>query len=152
MLDTKELPPEAEEQIPSRSRSELVSEFVSVDERLKTLKNQRNELAMALAGIAWENKGESDTGHVAGTGGQRIKVVFGKEYSYETELMMDVMKLVGQEVFDSLFKTKIEFTAQKRALKMFLNTTWPEEAKETAKKIIGDATMVKTKSPYVTIE
>lgn len=147
------LPPEAEEEsIPSRSQAELVSEFIAIDERLKELRAQREDLAMQLAGIAWENRTDQNTGRVAGMKGPGIKVVFGKTYSYDTDLMRDVVHLLGGEVFDSLFKTKIEFTAQKRALNKFMTTSWPEEERETAKKIIKDATITQDKRPYVTVE
>ncbi len=137
---------------PSRSQDELITEYVRLDQIVKNAAFERKDIVSQLAGIALEEKGEQNTVHLTSTGGQSVKVEFGVDYSYDTQLMMDVAKLLGSERFDQLFKTKIEFVAFRRELKKFLNTVAADEATKTAKQIIKDATVEKVRSPSVTVE
>ena len=142
---------ERPEQEHSMSQSELITEFHRLDSILKKTGGERREIAMALAGIAYANKAEQNTVHLE-AGGRKVKVEFGSETEYDAELIKDVMNLLGPEKFDSLFKTKLEFVAKKRELKGFLNTVSDDEAVQTAKQIIRDATITKDKTPYVAVE
>lgn len=137
---------------PSLSRDELITEFHRLDAIIKENGFKRREIGMQLAGIAYENKRDQNTVHLASTDGQKIKVEFGIDYEYETEQMMTAAELLGKDTFDSIFKTKVEFVPKKRELKKFMNTVSGDERIETAKKIITDATITKDKSPYVSVE
>lgn len=134
------------------SQDDLIKEFHRVDAIVKKEGRRRAEIGAAIASIARENKDTQNTVHLTSTGGQKLKVQFGNETEYITEELMEVSGILGAEVFDTLFKTKIEFTAQKRNLNTFFNTVHPDEAIQTAKQMIKDATITKEKSPYVSIE
>lgn len=137
---------------PERSQDELIQEFKRLDALLKETGAERREVAMQLAGIAFANKGEQNTVHLQSTGGDKITVEFGIEYAYVTEELMEVARMLGEidkELFDSIFKTSLEFVPKKRELKNFLNTVSSDERIETAKQMIKDATIVKNKAPYV---
>lgn len=134
------------------SQDELIAEFHRLDALVKEHGRRRKEIGGYLALIAQENRREQNLVHMASTGGQRIKVEFGIDYEYETQQMFTAADLLGKDMFDSLFKTKVEFTPKKRELKKFLNTVSSEERIETAKQIITDATVKKDKSPYVSVE
>jgi hypothetical protein len=138
--------------LPSMSRDELIAEFSRLDALVKRHGRERKEIGAALASIALENKGAQNTVHLASTDGQRIRVEFGVDYEYETGQMLTAADLLGKEQFDSLFKTRVEFIAKKRELKMFLNTVSSDERIESAKRIIKDATIPKEKAPYVSVE
>jgi len=135
----------------SMSQDDLIAEFHRLDALVKDHGARRREIGMHLAGIAFENKRDQNTVHLESTGGQRIKVEFGIDYEYETEQMMTAADLLGKDVFDSLFKTKVEFVPKKRELKKFMNTVASDEATKTAKQIIVDATNAKDKTPYVSV-
>lgn len=134
------------------SQDELITEFHRLDAIVKESGAKRAEIGAALAGIARENKATQNTVHLTSTGGQKLKVQFGSETEYVTEEMMEVSKLLGAEVFDGLFETKIKFVPKKRNLTMFFNTVHPDEATQTAKRMIQDATLTREKSPYVSVE
>jgi|ERR1041384_1856330 hypothetical protein len=136
----------------SFSQDELIAKFTALDARAREVNSERREIAFHLAGLALENKGQQNTVHLSSSGGQRVKVEFGTEYEYDTEQMLVVAELLGKAQFDELFETKVEFKARKRNLKLFMNTVHASEQLETGKLIIKDATTVKDKTPYVTIE
>lgn len=136
----------------SYSQDELIREFRRLDALVKERGAERREIGLQIAGIAFENKGAQNTVHLESTDGQKVKVEFGSETDYDTELMMDVVNLLGKERFDALFKTKIEFVPKKRELNKFLNTVSAEEKVETAKQIIKDACTTRDKTPYVSCE
>lgn len=133
------------------SQNELIAEFKRLDAIVKESGAARREIGMALAGIAFEKKGDQNTVHLEGVGG-RVKVQFDTETEYDVDQMTVVQDLLGNERFDELFKTKLDFVAKKRELKRFMNTVWPDEKLETAKKVIQDATHTRDKSPYVSVE
>jgi len=133
------------------SQDDLIAEFSRLDALVKEHGSRRREIGMALAGIAFENKGTQNTVHLQSSGGQKVDVQFGSETSYVTDEMMEVSKMLGSEQFDQIFETKIEFKAKAKALKMFLNTVFPDEKIETAKQMIVDATIKKDKTPYVSV-
>lgn len=136
----------------SMSQDDLIAEFHRLDAIVKEQGLRRREIGMQLAGIAYEYKAEQNTVHLVSTGGKRVKVEFGIDTEYETEQMMTAADLLGRDVFDSLFKTKIEFIPKKRELKKFMNTVSSDEKTKTAKQIISDATINKDKTPYVSVE
>lgn len=131
------------------SQDDLIAEFSRLDALVKEHGSRRREIGMALAGIAFENKGTQNTVHLQSRAGQKVDVQFGTETSYVTGEMLEVSKMLGSEKFDQIFETRIEFKARAKALKMFLNTVFPDEKIETAKKMIVDATIKKDKTPYV---
>lgn len=134
------------------SQDELITEFHRLDAIVKENGRRRAEVGAAIAAIARENKAAQNTVHLTSTGGQKLKVQFSSETEYVTEEMLEVSKILGAETFDTLFKTKIEFVPKKRNLTMFFNTVHPDEAIQTAKQMIKDATIIKEKSPYVSVE
>lgn len=136
----------------SMSQDELIAEFHRLDALVKEHGRRRAEVNAALASIARENKRTQGTVHLTSTGGQKVKVQFSSETEYVAEELMEVSKMLGAEIFDTLFKTKIEFTAQKKNLNMFFNTVHPDEATQTAKEMIRDAAVTKDKTPYVSVE
>src|SRR5688572_24742298 len=134
------------------SQDDLIAEFHRLDAIVKESGSRRREIGMALAGIAFENRGDQNTVHLKSTGGQGVSVVFGTETEYDQEQMLTAADLLGKDTFDSLFKTKLEFVPKKRELKKFMNTVTSDEATTTAKEIITDAAVTKDKSPYVSCE
>lgn len=136
----------------SMSQDDLITEFHRLDAIVKEGGSRRAEIGAALASIAKENKQNQNTVHLTSTGGQKLKVQFTNETVYVTEELMEVSKILGAEIFDSLFKTKIEFTAQKKNLNTFFNTVHPDERIQTAKQLIKDATVLREKTPYVSVE
>lgn len=137
---------------PSMSQDELITEFWRLDTLAKESYAAKNQIAMQLAAKAWEERDSQDTVHLQSTDGRKVKVVFGHDTEYVTAELMTVSEMLGREQFDELFESKIEFKPKKRALKLFMNTVAPDERIKTAKQMIKDATMVKPKSPYVSVE
>lgn len=134
-----------------RSQDELISEFVKVDTAVRELQSQKRELAMALAGLAFEHRGEQNTVRVQSSDGTCVKVEFGVEFEYDNAQMFTAAELLGK-AFEDLFETKIEFKPKKRSLKLFMNTVPSSEKERTAQDIIRSATTVKAKTPYVAID
>ena len=136
---------------PSMSQDELIAEYWRLDALVKEHGSRRREIGAALTDIALQNKGTQNTVRLKSTGGQAVKVEFGIDYEFDNEQMFTAADLLGKEVFDSLFKTEVKFTAKKRNLNGFLNTVPSDEQTRTAKQIIQDAMHKKEKTPYVSV-
>lgn len=155
MLDVpygEEMEEARESERPSMSPDEMIARFIQLDALYKETAAARRDLSLQLAGLAFEQKQNQNTVHLASSNGSRIKVEFGIDYEYDNEQMFTASEVLGKERFDQLFDTRIEFKAKKRALNMFLNTVHADESAETAKEIIKDATKARDKTPYVSVE
>jgi hypothetical protein len=132
---------------------ELIDEFKRTDAIYRESTSRRRELQTALAGLAsgQRNLQTSNTVYLKSTKNERVKVEFKSVRQYETALMFDVNELLGKEVFDKLFRTKVEFAAQAANLKSFMKTVDADERIETAKQIIRQAETEVEQSPYVTV-
>lgn len=133
------------------SQDDLIVEYKRLDALVKEHGIRRKEIGMALAGIAFENKGNQNTVRLESSTGERIKVEFGIDYEFDNEQMFAAAELLGQDRFDELFKTEVKFTAKKRNLNGFLNTVPADERTKTAKEIIESAMQEKPKSPHVSV-
>lgn len=136
----------------SMSTDDLIAAFVRLDALYKETAASRADVGLQLAGKAFEQRDNQNTVHLSSSRGSRVKVEFGSEYEYDNAQMFTVAELLGKEQFDQLFDTRIIFKAKKRALNMFVNTIHPDEALNTGKQVIKDATTVKPKHPYVSVE
>lgn len=134
------------------SQDELIEEFYKLSEVVRDAGSRRAEIGAVLAAIAAQHKETQKTVHLTSTGGKRVKVQFGSQTEYVTEELLEVSRMLGGELFDTLFKSSIEFTERKQNLNMFFNTVHPDEAIQTAKQMIKDAKVTKDKQPYVSVE
>jgi hypothetical protein len=134
------------------SLDEAIHEFITVTKRANELYSRKKELVSFLSGTAWDSRGEQKTVHLSASDGARIKVEFKTEKSYEPGQMFTVADLLGKDVFDGLFNTKVEFVPKTRNLNAFMNTVHADERVETAKQIIREATTEMQKSPYISTE
>jgi len=131
---------------------ELIAEFAGLCERISELTQRKRAIADKLAEMAFANRAGGTTVRLTSTMGTRIKVQFRTKVEYDTDHLMTVANLLGSERFEALFKTKLEFTPQKRSLNDFLSTVTSDETTETAKLMIRDAAIETQQSPYVSIE
>lgn len=136
----------------SMSQDELISRFVQLDVLYKETTAARRDIGLQIAGLAFEQREDQNTVHLSSSQGSRVKVEFGNEHEYDNAQMFTLAEVLGKDQFDQLFDTKVEFKAKKRALNMFMNTIHPDERLNTGKQIIKDATTVKAKSPYISVE
>ncbi|HZS43521.1 MAG TPA: hypothetical protein VFC63_00345 [Blastocatellia bacterium] len=131
---------------------ELIAEFTSLCDKISELSERKRIVADKLAERAFASRAGSNTVRLASTNGCKIKVQFRSKVEYDCDQLIPVVNLIGKDRFDALFKTKIEFTAQKRNLNDFLATVTSDEAIETAKQLIREATVETQQLPYVSLE
>lgn len=153
LLEDEEQETATSDQQSGRSQDELIADFVRLDAVIKAAAVERGEVGAQLAQIAaGERSGEQNTVHLTSTGGQKVKCEFKTDTEYDNAQMFTAADLLGKDAFDSLFKTNVEFIAQKRNLKVFMNTVHSDEKVKTAKQVIKDATITKVKTPYISVE
>ena len=75
----------------------------------------------------------------------RASVSFTKSTSYDSDVLEELISLLGQKQFDELFITKTSFKPN-RSLEEFLKQA-PNAKIEDAQKIIGKSQKVKSKAP-----
>ncbi len=131
---------------------EMIAEFTDLCDKISELTERKRVVADKLAERAFSSRAGSNTVRLASTCGTRIKVQFRTKVEYDCDQIIPVVNLIGKDRFDALFKTKIEFTPQKRNLTDFLATVTSDEAIETAKQLIREATVETQQSPYVSLE
>lgn len=129
----------------------VMREWAAVDAQAREAYARKRELGARLAEFAEDKRESQNTVRLAAHDGLTLKVEFKHETIYDPPQMQTVAELLGDK-FDELFKTKIEFVAQRRNLTKFMNTVSSSESVETAKGLIKEATTEKPLSPYITIE
>lgn len=158
-ISKRMLPPEdeAEQQHePDRPQSSMsledaIHEFVKIDERYKQLAYEKKCVLDVLLPAAFEVRGQSNTTRLTSSDQKtQLKVEFGETYKCEVDRLNTVKDLVGDDVFEGLFKT--EYAPKLRSLRPFLASKSTDERIETAKGIIREAIRTAPKSPQITIE
>jgi hypothetical protein len=153
------LPPEEEaEQRPgpgdlqsSMSLEDAIHEYVTVDARYQELALRKKRALEVLLPAAFEVRGQANVTRLTSSDQKtQIKVEFGENYKCEVDRLNTVKDLIGDDVFEGLFKT--EYSPRLRTLKPFLASKSTDERIETAKNIIREAVKTTPKSPQVTIE
>lgn len=153
------LPPEQEaeprqidpEPSTSMSLEDAIHEFIRIDARYQELAIQKRRALEVLLTAAVDVRGQSNTARLTSSDQKsQLKVEFGVNYKCEADRLNTVKDLVGDDVFESLFKT--EYSPRLRALKPFLATKSTDERIETAKTVIREAVTTSEKSPQITIE
>lgn len=131
---------------------EAVDRFDVIADQIKRLSEEKRALADFIAVHAMSIPRTSNTIRVTSRLGVKLKIELRSKSEWDTDQLMTAATLMSREQFDSLFKSKIEFTAQKRALNEFLGTVTSDEAVETAKQIIRDAKIEMQSPPTVSVE
>lgn len=153
------LPPEPEaepqqqntEPSTGMSLEDAIHEFIRIDKRYQELALEKRRALDVLLPAAFEVRGQSNTARLSSSDqSSQLKVEFGVNYKCEADRLNTVKDLVGDDVFESLFKT--EYSPRLRALKPFLATKSTDERIETAKTVIREAVTTTEKSPQITIE
>lgn len=153
------LPPEDEAEQrrePDRPQSfmsleEAIHEYVTVDARYQELAIRKKRLLEVLLPAAFEVRGQSNTTRLTSSDqNTQLKVEFGESHKCDVDRLNTVKDLVGDDVFEGLFKT--EYAPKLRSLKPFLASKSTDERIETAKGIIREAVKTVPKSPQITIE
>lgn len=136
---------------PSMSLEDAIREFIRIEGRYQELSIEKKRALEILLPAAFEVRGQSNTTRLASSDQKsQLKVEFGVTYKCEVDRLNTVKELIGDDVFESLFKT--EYAPKLKALKPFLATKSTDEAIETAKQIIREAVTKAPKSPQITIE
>lgn len=153
------LPPEDEadeqrntpEPSTSMSLEDAIQEFIRIDGRYRELAIEKRRALEVLLPAAVDVRGQSNTARLSSSDQKsQLKVEFGVNYKCEVDRLNTVKDLVGDDVFESLFKT--EYSPRLRALKPFLSTKSTDERIETAKTVIREAVTTTEKSPQITVE
>lgn len=152
------LPPEQEaEQQPKSEPStgmsleDAIHEFIRIDKRYQELAIEKRRALEVLLPAAFDVRGQSNTARLSSSDqSSQLRVEFGVNYKCEVDRLNTVKDLVGDDVFESLFKT--EYSPRLRALKPFLSTKSTDERIESAKEVIREAVTTTEKSPQITIE
>lgn len=131
---------------------EAVDRFDEISRQIAHLMAEKKELGEIIASQALEIPHTGNTVRVSSRAGTTLKITAGSKTSWENDQLMDARNLIGSDLFDELFNTKIEFVAHKRLLTAFLGTMTSDEKVETAKTIIRDAQIETQTPPYVSVE
>src|SRR5215211_5297731 len=136
---------------PGMSLEEAISEFIRIDSRYSELSAEKKRALEVLLPAAFEVRGQSNTTRLTSSNQKsQLKVEFGINYKCEVEKLNTVKDLLGDDVFESLFK--VEYAPKLKTLKPFLASRSTDERIESAKQIIREAVTTTPKSPQVTIE
>ena len=143
--------PEMNDSYSSMSLEEAIHEYVTVDARYQELALRKRRALEILLPVAFEVRGQANVTRLTSSDQKtQIKVEFGENYKCDVDRLNTVKDLVGDDVFEGLFKT--EYAPRLRALKPFLASKNTDERIETAKDIIREAVTTAPKNPQVTIE
>lgn len=136
----------------SMSLEDAIKEYIRIDGREQELYQEKKRVLAILLPAAMEvRRPDSSTTRLTSSDQARqIKVQFGSVYRCDVDRLNTVKELLGDDVFESLFK--VEYSAKLSTLKPFLASKSTDEAIETAKAIIKEAITTAPKSPQVQIE
>ena len=135
----------------SMSLEDAIHEYVTIDARYRELAERKKRALEILLPNALEVRGQSNTARLTSSDQKtQLKVEFGETYKCEVDPLNTVKDLVGDDVFEGLFKT--EYAPKLRTLKPFLASKSTDERIESAKDIIREAVTTSPKNPQITIE
>lgn len=132
------------------SVSDLVHGWLAEDTRIREAADRRRGYASALAEIAFGQNNGQKTVHLPASDGSQVKIEFGTEWKVVNESEMATIRELLGEQFDEVFATS--YKPKLKALKLFLNTVFPDERLNVAKELIRQAVQEQDKSPYVSAE
>ena len=133
------------------SLEEAIHEYIRIDARYSELSSEKKQALEVLLTAAFEVRGQSNTTRLTSSDQKsQLKVEFGVNYKCDLDRLNTVKELLGDDVFEGLFKT--EYTPKLKALKPFLASKSTDETIETAKSIIREAVTTTPKGPQITIE
>lgn len=138
---------------PSRGLSleDAIKEFVRIQDRYEELAEEKKRVLEILIPEATGAKGDTKTVRLANHDrSQILKAEFGANITCDTDLLNQVKEMLGDDVFEELFKT--EYAPRLKALKPFLATKSTDERIETAKGIIAQAIKVSPTPPRISVE
>jgi hypothetical protein len=154
------LPPKAEidDQRPlepetrGMSLEDAIHEFVRIQNRYAELAFEKSRVMAILVPAAQGAKVEkSNTCRLANHNSSVVlKAEFGSNITCDTDALNEVKEMLGDDVFDDLFKT--EYSPKQRSLKPFLSTKTTDERIETAKGKIALALKISPTPPRITVE
>lgn len=133
------------------SLEDAIQEFVRIQTRYSELAEEKRRVMEVLVPAAFEVRGTVNTTRLTSSDGKtQLKVEFKSAFKCETDRLNTARELLGDDVFESMFKT--EYKPKMRGLKPFLASRSTDERIETAKTIIREAITENDLSPQITIE
>lgn len=129
-----------------------IARFDDVVAEIKRLQGVKALLADRILSESISAPRSGNTFRVESRSGVRLKVELKSKSEWDNDQLLDARNLLGSAKFDELFKSKIEFTAQKRNLTAFLGTVTSDEGIETAKTVIRNAQIETQLPPYISVE
>lgn len=132
------------------SPDEHIDRFLRLDAQIKELSYERRAHATALIEKATQERRSQKTVHLQAHSGERVQVEFKTDWECNSEELETAKELLKDEKFNELFKTT--YTPRLKALKMFLNTGFTDEAWQVAKEIIIEHVKEVEKTPYVSTD
>lgn len=135
----------------SMSLEDAIHEYVAVDLRYQELAARKKRALEVLLPAALDVRGQANTTRLTSSDQKtQLKVEFGENYKCDVDQLNTVKDLIGDDVFEGLFKT--EYAPKLRSLRPFLASKSTDERMESAKDIIRDAVKTTPKNPQITIE
>ena len=132
------------------SRDELISNWLRLDAQIRELADRRKGYAIALTEVAFGEQNGQKTVHLPASDGSQLKVEFGTSWEVVDKAEMPTLyNLLGQrfpEIFDVFYKPRV------KAMKLFLNTVFPNEDMNTAKEVLRQTVKEVPKTPFISCE
>jgi len=145
------LPQEAEQQTYGMSLEQAIVEFVRIQDRYAELAEEKKRILEVLIPAANEAKGQTKTARLSNHNRSVVlKADFSSNVTCNTDALNQVKEIVGDDVFDDLFKT--EYTPKLKTLKPFMAERSTDERIETAKLEIAKAIKTSPTPPRFTVE
>lgn len=134
------------------SLEEAIKEYVRIQERYSELAEEKKRVMEVLIPAATEVKPQkSNTARLANHDRSVIlKAEFGASIVCDVNMLNEVKEMLGDDVFESLFK--LEYKCKQRGLKPFLAEKTTDERRETAKQKIVMALDIRPTPPSFSIE
>lgn len=129
------------------SDGDKIRRWVELDKQMKALADERRIISSELIEIAAGQQNGQTIVHLQASDGSKVDVEFAKVWKVNQEEIEVAKELLKDEKFSEIFKT--EYTPRLRAMRLFLNTVFDDEAWETAKAIVKEYVVEVDKPAYV---
>lgn len=133
------------------SLEDAIHAFITIDSRFSELSAEKKRALEILLPAAFEVRGQSNTTRLTSSDQKsQLKIEFGVNYKCDPDKLNTVKELLGDDVFEGLFKT--EYAPKLQTLRPFLASKSTDERIETAKLIIKEAVTTTERAPQIKIE
>lgn len=129
------------------SADEKIHRWLELDNKMRTMADEKRAISSELIQQAAECRTSQNTVRLRSHDGAEVLVEFKRDWTCDSAELEVAKEILKDEAFGQLFNTT--YTPRVRALRVFLNTVFTDEAAEVAKQIIKENCREIEKPAYV---